>query len=287
MDAVRQSVNFSQPYDVGPSGNSTGFFEEAFEVVGGKAEAGFPVSVADTFGRFWANWVPENSSFANYSDFARNGTANSSAFALGYAPMPIVVVAEVIPDESPEIGNITYPGRNASNGFNLTSYEVNPFEFGSWLGGRIQAFFPTKYLGTAMNNGSAQNESQCVEGFDKLSLIQGTTANAFIAYFIDSFYDVPIFARRSLQGRRALQRRQFSSTTEDITVPQNETDSPLVQLVNETASEFDITFNQSLYGTYPNPFEDYNDDMTDVSDLLLVSHAPRSNEKQIADHILG
>lgn len=107
VDAVRRSVNFSQPYDVGPSGNSTEFFQRAYELVGGKAEAGFPVSVADTFGRFWANWVPENSSFANYSDFARNGSINSSAFAVGDAPMPIIVLAEVISNGSPEIGNIT------------------------------------------------------------------------------------------------------------------------------------------------------------------------------------
>lgn len=112
-------------------------------------------------------------------------------------------------------------------------------------------------------NGTAQNDTQCVEGFDKLSLIQSTTTNAYIAYFIDEFYDTLIFAKRHLY------RRQMSSTSNDISIPQNETENPLVQLVNETASLFDITFNQSLYGTYPNPFENYGNNMSDVSDLLL------------------
>ena len=200
----------------------------------------------------------------NYSDFAVNDTTDASAFAVGDAPMPIMVMVEVVPGQSPEIGNIMYPGRNSTNGFDLTSYEVNPFEFGSWAGGRIQAFFPTRYLGTAMDNGSAQNDTQCLEGFDKLSLIQGTTTDAFIAYFLDSFYDVQIFAKRSLQSR------QSSDMRNDVSIPQSERDNPLVQLVNDTASEFDLTFNQSLYGTYPNPFENYNDKMADVSELLLV-----------------
>ena len=194
--------------------------------------------------------------------------------------MPIIVMVEVVPGQSPEIGNIMYPGRNSTNGFDLTSYEVNPFEFGSWAGGRIQAFFPTGHLGTAMDNGTAQNDTQCVEGFDKLSLIQGTTTDAFIAYFLDSFYDVQVFAKRTLQTRRS------SDMPNDVPIPQSEADNPLVQLVNDTASEFDLTFNQSLYGTYPNPFENYNDEMKDVSELLLVGKGETWNGHSVAHTLI-
>lgn len=155
-----------------------------------------------------------------------------------------------------------YPGNNQTNGFNLTSYEVTPFEFGSWLGGRVQAFMPTKYLGSSMFNGTALNESDCVEAFDKFTFVQGTTTNAFTAWFIDAFYNIPIFAKRNLVPRQ--------TPGDGIRIPTDQEQNPLVQLVNETASNLDLTFNQSLWATYPNPFKNYNDAMEGVSELLLV-----------------
>ena len=92
--------------------------------------------------------------------------------------MPLMSLAEVVPGLSPNIGGILYPGNNATNGFNLTAYEISPFYFGSWAGGRVQAFFPTKYLGTNMSDGKPTSD-QCFVGFDKLSFVQGSTANAF------------------------------------------------------------------------------------------------------------
>ena len=170
VDEIRRAINFSTNYEVGPQGNQTAYFDQIFEDVGAKAESGFPVSVADTFGRFWAQYLPESMRYANYSDMALPGTAFSS----GEAPMPIIVAAEVIPGRSPSMGGILYPnngGNQSSAIFPLTSYEITPFEFGSWAGGRVQAFMPTQYLGTAMTNGSVQNSSECVVAFDKFSFV--------------------------------------------------------------------------------------------------------------------
>ncbi|KAL6917412.1 hypothetical protein FSST1_008907 [Fusarium sambucinum] len=260
-DNIQKATNFSTSYAEGPDGNQTEFLNTIFENTGAKLEAGFPVSVGDTFGQFWGTWLPEDQLFSNYSDIASNGTA----FAMGDAPMPIMCFAEVIPGKSPEIGKLMYPTRNTSNLFNLTAYEVTPYEFGSWAGGRVQAFIPTKYLGTSMSDGKPQNRSECVEGFDKLTLMQGTTTNAFTAWFIDSFYGVPIFAKRWLD-----KRQQVNPDINDVPIPDDEYDNPLVELANQTASYFDLTFNQSLWSTYPNPFEGYNEDMKDVSELLLI-----------------
>ncbi|KAJ3466614.1 hypothetical protein MRS44_004178 [Fusarium solani] len=260
-DALRKATNFSAAYASGPDGDQEAFLKEIFENTGAKAETGFPVSVGDTFGQFWGTWLPEGQLFSNYSDIAANGTA----FNLGDAPMPILALAEVIPGKSPEIGKLMYPGFNKTNGFNLTAYEVTPFEFGSLLGGRVQAFIPTEWLGTAMSKGKAQNSSECVQGFDKLTFMQGTTANAFTAWFIDTFYDIPVFAKRYLQERQTVNK-----DINDIPIPEDQYDNPLVQLVNETAEYFDLTFNESLWSTFPNPFEDYNNDMKGVSELLLV-----------------
>ncbi|KAF4993218.1 hypothetical protein FGRMN_6582, partial [Fusarium graminum] len=261
IDNLRKATNFSASYAAGPNGNQTDFFNTIFENIGAKDESGFPVSVADAFGQFWGTWLPDDMLYGNYSDFADNGTAFNS----GDAPMPILTFAEVVPGKSPEIGKLMYPGLNRSTLFNLTSYEVTPFEFGSWVGGRVQAFIPTKYLGTAMSDGKPQNKSQCVEGFDKITLMQGTTTNAFTAWFIDTFYGIPVFAKRWLE-----ERQQVNPDINDIPIPSDQDDNPLVQLVNSTAQYFDLTFNESMWANYPNPFEDYSDDMEGVSELLLV-----------------
>ncbi|KAF5973249.1 lysophospholipase [Fusarium coicis] len=260
-EGVKKASNFSLDYATGPDGNQTAFFTSIFENMGAKDESGFPVSVADTFGQFWGTWLPEDKVYSNYSDIASKNTA----FPLGDAPMPIVCFAEVIPGKSPEIGKLMYPGFNKSTRFNLTAYEVTPFEFGSWVGGRVQAFIQTKFLGTSMTDGKPQNKSECVQGFDKITLMQGTTANAFTAWFIDSFYGIPVFAKRWLE-----KRQKVNPDINDVPIPRDQYDNPLVQLVNETAMYFDLTFNESLWATYPNPFEDYNEDMKGVSELLLV-----------------
>lgn len=256
---VRQAVNFSVDYDVGPTGNATEYFDELFENAGAKAEAGFPVSVADIFGQFWITYLPASGQYSNYSDLTQPG----NAFSEGEAPMPLFTLAEIVPGQSPNIGGLLYPGATATNKFNLTSYEVSPFEFGSWAGGRVQAFINTTYLGSAMTNGTVQNNSQCVVGFDKLYFMQGSTADAFTAWFIQDFYNIEIFAKRSLDARQ-----EGSSPT--VSIPPDQENNPLVELVNETASNFDLSFSDALWATWPNPFENYNEAMNNISELLLV-----------------
>lgn len=127
VDSIRKAINFSVPYDSGPTRNYTIYFEGIFENAAAKVELGFPINVADIFGQFWATYLPASWKYSNYSDIA----LPDSAFTLGDAPMPIICLAEVVPGKSPEIGKLMFPGNNATNGFNLTSYEVTPFEFGA------------------------------------------------------------------------------------------------------------------------------------------------------------
>lgn len=133
-----------------------------------------------------------------------------------------------------------------------TLYEQTPFEFGSWIGGRAKSFFPTKYLGTQMADGKPVNSSSCVNGFDKMTLAQGTTGSAWNFWFIDAFYNLPLFYKR------------------DVPIPGNQENNPDVQIVEETAKTFNQSFNQSLWATYPNPFTNINTEMNGVEELLLV-----------------
>jgi lysophospholipase len=246
---LTKAVNFSTDYLAGPNGNQTEYFTTIFENAGAKAEEGFPVSITDIFGQFFGTYLPEAKKFANFSDTALNGTA----FSAHDAPMPLVLLAEVVPGLSPEIGGILYPGNNATNGFNLTVWEVSPLYFGNWAGGRAQAFFPTKYLGTNMSEGKPTSD-QCFVGFDKLTFIQGSTGTAFNFYFIDGWYNIPLFAKRAIS--RLLGRQ---SSGGDIVVPADQEDSPDVILVNQTASNFGTSFSDALWATYPNPFNNLKD----------------------------
>lgn len=259
---MSQNVNYTVNYAAGRSGNQTEYIAEKYENTGAKAEAGFPVSVTDVFGQFFSTYLPEEWRFKNFSEIAGENTA----FTRGEAPMPIVLLTEVIPGQSPEIGNIMYPGNNETNGFSITVYEVTPFEFGSWAGGRVQAFFPTEYLGTSMSNGTVANSSECARGFDKYTFIQGSTANAYPGWFIDSFYGIPIFAKRDLEARQ-----DQDQDLDDVPVPEDQQGNQFVELVNGTAYGFNQTFNQSMWATYPNPFEGYNEEMTNIDELLLAS----------------
>lgn len=267
---IEKTANFSNSYD-DPSYKQG---ETEFENAGAKLEAGFPISVTDVFGQFWGTWLPEDWLYASYSKIAKD----DGAFRSGRAPMPIITLAEVVPGVSPEIHRILYPGYNETNGFNLTSYEVTPYEFGSWLGGRVQAFMPTQYLGTAMSSGKVANKSECVEGFDKMTFIQGSTTDAFCAWFIDDFYNIPIFAKRDESQTKS------SGNSNDIPIPESQYQNPLVQIVNETAANFGLTFNESMWSTYPNPFENYNKDMEGVSELLLVCKFSEPQDAVVITH---
>lgn len=184
--------------------------------------------------------------------------------------MPILGLGEVIPHESPNVGNILYPGRNNTNGFNLTEYEVTPFEFGSWAGGRVQAFMPLKFLGTSMSAGKPSGVT-CVNGFDRFTFFQGATANAWNVWLIDDFYGIELFSKRDLPSSQDIGPRQDVGAPGDVVIPPgSQNDDSLAFLVNLTASTFDQDFNDTLWAWVPNPFQDYNDAMTNVSDLLVV-----------------
>ena len=46
-----------------------------------------------------------------------------------------------------------------------SKFDFTPFEFGAWQG--VKSFFPTEYLGSAMDKGSPVNDTACVLGFDR------------------------------------------------------------------------------------------------------------------------
>ncbi|KIY04123.1 uncharacterized protein Z520_00815 [Fonsecaea multimorphosa CBS 102226] len=262
LENVRDNANLTADYLVGPGGNQTAHFEAAFKNAYVKYLAGFSVSATDIFGQFYRQYLPASWGYKGLSDVANPNTS----FSQGLAPMPIVLLSEVVPGSSPEVGGIMYPGVNSSN---LTMYEQTPFEFGSWVGGRVQGFMPTKFLGTAMNNGTPASSNHCVNGFDKVTFAQGSTGNAWNFWFIDAFYNIPLFYKRDRVSSPP-QKRSTLAGAPSVPIPQSQSDNPQVILVNETATVFNQTFNESMWGIYPNPFNNYNKKMQGEAELLIV-----------------
>lgn len=253
-------------YSVGPDNNQSGYFQNIVTNAIAKSEAGFTASIVDVFGQFFATYLPDDWKYSLFSQLALFNTS----FSNGTGPMPILGLAEVIPGVSPNIGNILYPGRNNTNGFNLTEYEVTPYEFGSWLGGRVQGFMPTMYLGSSMSAGQPSGVT-CVTGFDKYTFFQGATANAWNVWLIQAFYDVALFAKRSVSSLApGLVARQDVGAPGDVVIPESAQGNFEATIVNSTAGFFEQDFNDTLWAWVPNPFQDYSDAMTNVSDLLLV-----------------
>ncbi|KPI35669.1 Lysophospholipase 1 [Cyphellophora attinorum] len=246
VENMTKIINYTVNYEVGPTGNVTEYYTALFENAGAKAELGYPVSTTDIFGQWFAQFRPKSWTYANYSTIADSG----SDFSLGLAPMPLMTYAEVIDGVSPKIGGIMYPGPNSTNGFNLTSYEISPFEFGSWAGGRVQGFWPTKYLGTNVTAGKPYDSKQCIVGYDKMSFVVGSTGWAFNFYLIDDWLQ-PV-------------------DNGNITLPTDAGDNPYYDLLNSTASEFGISLNDALWAQWPNPFNNYNTQMQNTTNLLLV-----------------
>ena len=254
LDELRESGNFTSNYLTGLSGNITAHFGEIYETMGARAKEGFSVGMADVIGQWFTQYLPPSWRDKSMSDLA----GPSSAIAAGLGPLPIITLSEVVPGSSPEVGNIMYPDVFSDP----TIYEQTPFEFGSWVGGRVQAFINTQFLGSSMINGVPRNASVCVKGFDKLSLAQGSTGNAWNFWLIDDFYKVPLFWKRGLKRQAAEQ---------SIPIPPAAANSPDVQVVNETANIFKVSINETLWAAYPNPFHNVSTAMENVSELLIVS----------------
>jgi Lysophospholipase catalytic domain len=61
---------------------------------------------------------------------------------------------------------------------NATTYEFTPYEFGSW-DKDISAFTSTEYLGSFLLNGDPAHDSSCIENFDNLGFVLGTSSTLF------------------------------------------------------------------------------------------------------------
>ena len=129
-----------------------------------KNAAGFPPTLTDPWGRLLSYQLLKGLDGGVSSRLS--GISTLSNFTAYNVPYPIITALGVKTNE----GQCT-PGPNA------TTYELTPYEFGSWDQG-VQAFTQTAYLGTALSNGIPTN-TNCVQNYDNLGYALGTSSNVF------------------------------------------------------------------------------------------------------------
>lgn len=82
-----------------------------------------------------------------------------------------------------------------------------------------------------MSGVNVRNQSACLQDSDKYKFLQGSTGNAFTAWLIDAFYNTPILTKRQ--------------EAQKIPIPPGQYDNLFVQFVNTTATNLNLTFNES------------------------------------------
>ncbi|KAI5474485.1 hypothetical protein MNV49_003208, partial [Pseudohyphozyma bogoriensis] len=164
-------------------GDNIDYYNDLLDDVRAKADAGFPISLVDIWGRALSYHFFNQTDAANfYEDTGHDAGLLFSSIALtlnfqnAASPFPIVVTTSRI-NASQQLANTSdttvIPLSN-------TQFEITPYHFGSY-DPTLQAHIPVQYAGTYLNNGTALNSSACVNGFENAGFVIGSSAALFNA----------------------------------------------------------------------------------------------------------
>lgn len=140
-----------------------GYYDELFDSISDKDDAGFQRSLTDYWGRALSYQL------VNASDggpgFTFSSIAEDETFSKGKAPMPFLVSDGRAPGET--IISI-----------NTTVFDFNPWELGS-SDPTIRGYVPLKYVGSNFRNGTLAKDEDCISGFDNVGFVMGTSSSLF------------------------------------------------------------------------------------------------------------
>lgn len=145
---------------------SIGPYFEVVKDIALKELSGYDTTLVDVYGRLLSYQLLD---FDGDPETTMSSLASMSNFKTHKVPFPIITA----------LGVKTWEGQ-CLPGPNATTYEFNPFEFGSW-DSDISAFAQIKYLGTPMDQGKPSRRGilKCTNNYDNLGYIMGTSSNLF------------------------------------------------------------------------------------------------------------
>ncbi|ORY86266.1 lysophospholipase [Protomyces lactucae-debilis] len=156
--------------DVGkpPPGNwkaTYRYYKDIFSSIQTKMEAGFRVTMTDLWGRILSYHVLDRATGMTSTHWSQVVDTNSFKNFL----MPYPILLSVFRPQGQDIVPLDAP-----------VFEMTPHETGSW-DAPFQAFTPTRFLGTQPENGAVVHEQDCIEGYDNIGFMIGTSASLFCA----------------------------------------------------------------------------------------------------------
>ncbi|KAI2640980.1 lysophospholipase [Xylaria nigripes] len=158
----------------------TEYWDRIFDEVNQKRDAGFEISFTDLWGRALSFQLINDANGG--PAYTMSSIADDPSFAAGEIPMPFIMADEL------QLGG-NFPSPTAS------VFEMGPFEFGTW-DPTVSGFAPIKYLGTSFAHGAVPKKGKCVQGYDQLGYIIGTTSELFneqpITDFVESVLLTPL-----------------------------------------------------------------------------------------------
>ncbi|KAM0257927.1 hypothetical protein ACHAQJ_004085 [Trichoderma viride] len=168
------------------------YYDEIFDDVDDKENAGFDRSITDYWGRMLSYQLVNATNGG--PGFTFSSIADDPDFKNAKTPLPFLVADGRAPGEI-IISN------------NSTVFDFNPWEMGS-SDPTLNGYIPLKYAGSKFNNGSLPKNESCVVGFDNVGYIMGTSSTLFnqiVLYLKDdkSQYvpkDVPDFVVKIITG---------------------------------------------------------------------------------------
>jgi len=148
---------------ISPGKNTTANNALIIKDIVSKHDAGFAVTITDPWGRLLSYQLLDGTD-GGVAD-RMSGLTNLSSFISHSVPYPIITALEVAPNQ-------------CTPGAGTPQVEMHPYEWGSWDSG-IAAFTPTAYLGTSVVDGNPTVSGKCIQNFDNLGFLVGTSSDLF------------------------------------------------------------------------------------------------------------
>jgi len=166
---------------------SVEYYTDLFQAVNGKDNAGYDTSLTDYWGRALSYQLVNASQGG--PGFTWSSVRDDPEFAAGDAPFPILIADGRAP------GQVAIPD-------NTTIFEFTPFEMGSW-DPTLYGFTDMRYVGSNYSAGVLPADAQCVEGFDNVGFVMGTSSTLFnqiVLQFNSTVTNLPSILENGLQG---------------------------------------------------------------------------------------
>lgn len=157
-------IEANAKYVIGPKNiGIVDYYATIIDELDKKHDAGFNRSITDIWGRMLSFQLVK----AKHGgpEYTFSSIAKDTEFAAGRTPLPILVADSRGPGEK----NTTIES---------VLFEFNPWELGSTDPG-MTGFAPLKFAGSKFDNGKLADDAACINGFDNVGYVMGTSSSLF------------------------------------------------------------------------------------------------------------